>query len=183
MSRHCRPSCVDEKSVTSSAALVRCTRSGMVWMGSPRTRKKGMLSAASLGAMDLRPRSMKPNWRAPAWWYDDSCRHMHALDPACFCPPCMRSRRHRGGRRGAALMPASCCCSPIAGGARTRLKATATGTLLLAAIPIAWNSAQLSTERWSRDILHAAEVADAGSCSTALHALLNTSRRQQHTSR
>ena len=42
---------------------------------------------------------------------------------------------------------------------RTRLKATAMGALLLAATSAAYSSAQLSTERWSRDILRGQQTA------------------------
>ena len=55
--------------MTSSAARASRTSAGTVAVGSPRSRKNGMLSAAARGASSFSPRSMKPNWRAPAFRY------------------------------------------------------------------------------------------------------------------
>ncbi len=83
-SRHCRPSRRDAKSVTKQAAPVFLHSSGMVWMGSPLTMKKGILRASSFGCISLSPRSMKPNCLAPATKYSGTCKR--AQHPSyAFC--------------------------------------------------------------------------------------------------
>lgn len=128
--------------MTRQAAFVFLTSSGMFWMGSPFTRKKGMLSASSLGIMSFSPRSMKPNCLAPATRYSGTCK-------ASGVTGCLQSLAFR-------LFPAPDTVMVKDGGTPhrsqqgfqrrglTRLNATATGELVFEAISAACRRAQLS---------------------------------------